>query len=73
MAENEFIRERNEFICERIIEGICPTHATPLERRRDCGWCVECGCGYSLGPEHLTLHTEFTLSDPKKAAPTPKK
>lgn len=30
-----------------IIEGICPTHGTPLERIDGYGWCALCGLGHS--------------------------
>lgn len=33
---------------DRIIEGLCPTCATPLQRQADCGWCVRCDLGWSI-------------------------
>lgn len=46
-----------------VMEGICPKHETPLERRDDCGWCDECGSGYSAsssgGDTTLSVHFEI--------------
>ncbi len=39
-----------------LAEGLCPTHGTPLERMSDHGWCEECGLGFSLAPDAITLH-----------------
>ena len=39
-----------------IIEGVCPTCETPLERRDDYGWCEECAMGYSIGDGHFAVH-----------------
>lgn len=41
---------------EAIIEGICPEHRLPLERRDDCGWCVECNSGWSMAGDTVRVH-----------------
>ena len=47
---------------QRVLEGRCPKHDIPLERRADCGWCPDCGVGYSMtwngteGRGELSLH-----------------
>lgn len=50
------------FHFERITEGLCPIHGTPLERREACGWCHDCDNGYSLSNNTMSLH--FELDDP---------
>ena len=51
-----------------ILEGVCPEHGTPLDRRDDCGWCDECGVGYSMqsdddGNGTMALHMELNIPD----------
>lgn len=33
---------------DRIAEGLCPDHGTPLERREDFGWCEACQAGWRM-------------------------
>jgi hypothetical protein len=40
----------------KIAEGICPVHDTPLIRMKDCGACRECGTGWSLTPDTVSVH-----------------
>lgn len=40
----------------RIREGVCPEHGTPLERRDDHGWCGICRTGWSITPDTVNVH-----------------
>lgn len=39
-----------------LAEGLCPTHGTPLDRMPEYGRCDECGLGFSLTPDAISVH-----------------
>lgn len=50
-----------------VLEGMCPTHRTPLERRDDgplgpYGWCETCNRGYASNGENLTTTFDAAFS-----------
>lgn len=57
----------DDFDSAALREGLCPVHRTALERRDGCGWCDECGVGFSAswtgGAGTLSLHIEAYIPD----------
>lgn len=50
-----------------IAEGLCPHGHGTLERRADCGWCHECGWGWSAEGDVVSTHLEADF-EPAEAA-----
>lgn len=58
----EFENDRLRRNYSLVIEGQCPNGHGELERRPECGWCAECGMGWSIRGNAVTAHFDVEES-----------